>query len=236
MVFHVLNRGVWRMQIFRAEKDYDAFHRVVEETLRVAPIRICAYCWMPNHWHFVLWPQRDGDLSRFLQRMANVHTQRWQRAKLCVGYGHLYQDGSSHSRSKATNTSIAWRGTSSGMLCGPHWSSTRRIGSGEVCSSVQERHAARYWPIGRCPSRPTGSDKSTGHRRKRSWNRSADAFVARVLTATSPGSNRRPRSSACNRRSIVAAAHAAVIREPTTVRILPNICASPLFPPGRHRG
>jgi putative transposase len=91
MVFHVLNRGVGRMQIFRAEKDYDAFRRVVEETLRVAPIRICAYCWMPNHWHFVLWPERDGDLSRFMQRMANMHTQRWQRAKRRVGYGHLYQ-------------------------------------------------------------------------------------------------------------------------------------------------
>ena len=25
MLFHVLNRGVGRMQIFRAEKDYDAF-------------------------------------------------------------------------------------------------------------------------------------------------------------------------------------------------------------------
>jgi putative transposase len=91
MLFHVLNRGVGRMQVFRAEKDYEAFHRVVEETLRVAPIRICAYCWMPNHWHFVLWPQRDGDLSTFMQRMANMHTQRWQRAKLCVGDGHLYQ-------------------------------------------------------------------------------------------------------------------------------------------------
>jgi putative transposase len=91
MLFHVLNRGVGRMQLFRAEKDYDAFHRVVQETLRVAPIRICAYCWMPNHWHFVLWPERDGDLSKFMQRMANMHTQRWQRAKLRVGYGHLYQ-------------------------------------------------------------------------------------------------------------------------------------------------
>ncbi|HLA84698.1 MAG TPA: transposase [Thermoguttaceae bacterium] len=91
MLFHVLNRGVGRMQIFRAEKDYDAFHRVVEHTLRVAPIRICAYCWMPNHWHFVLWPARGGDLSRFMQRMANMHTQRWQRAKRRVGYGHLYQ-------------------------------------------------------------------------------------------------------------------------------------------------
>ncbi len=27
----------------------------------------------------------------FMQRMANMHTQRWQRAKLRVGYGHLYQ-------------------------------------------------------------------------------------------------------------------------------------------------
>jgi putative transposase len=26
-----------------------------------------------------------------MQRMANMHTQRWQRAKLRVGYGHLYQ-------------------------------------------------------------------------------------------------------------------------------------------------
>jgi putative transposase len=64
---------------------------VVEETLRVALVRVCAYCWLPNHWHFVLWPEQDGDLSRFMQRMANMHTQRWQRAKLRVGYGHLYQ-------------------------------------------------------------------------------------------------------------------------------------------------
>lgn len=91
MVFHVLNRGVGHMRLFRTDNDYVAFGRVVEETLRVAPMRICAYCWMPNHWHFVLWPQHDGDLSRFLQRMTNTHTQRWQRAKLRVGYGHLYQ-------------------------------------------------------------------------------------------------------------------------------------------------
>jgi putative transposase len=90
-MFHVLNRGVGRMQIFRDDKDYAAFYRVIEQTLRLNPIRICAYCWMPNHWHFVLWPGHDGELSKFMQRMANMHTQRWQRAKLCVGYGHLYQ-------------------------------------------------------------------------------------------------------------------------------------------------
>jgi putative transposase len=46
---------------------------------------------VPNYWHFVLWPQGDGDLQEFMQRMTNMHTQRWQRAKRRVGYGHLYQ-------------------------------------------------------------------------------------------------------------------------------------------------
>ncbi len=91
MVFHVLNRGVGRMRIFDGDRDFAAWERVIEETLRVAPMRICAYCWMPNHWHLILWPQRDGDLSEFMQRMTNMHTQRWQRAKACVGNGHLYQ-------------------------------------------------------------------------------------------------------------------------------------------------
>lgn len=79
------------MPIFEGDEDYAAFQRVIEETLRVARMRICAYCWLPNHWHFVLWPERDGELSEFIQRMANMHTQRWQRAKGKVGYGHLYQ-------------------------------------------------------------------------------------------------------------------------------------------------
>jgi putative transposase len=79
------------MRIFSTERDYLAFERTIEETLRLYPMRVLAYCLMPNHWHFALWPEKDGDLSRFLQRLTNTHTQRWQRAKNKVGYGHLYQ-------------------------------------------------------------------------------------------------------------------------------------------------
>ncbi len=91
MVYHVLNRGVGRMRLFHTDADYAAWERVLLETLPLAPMRICAYCWMPNHWHLVLWPERDGQLSTFLQRATNRHTRRWQRAKRRVGYGHLYQ-------------------------------------------------------------------------------------------------------------------------------------------------
>jgi len=49
MVFHVLNRGVGRMRIFDDDGDYAAFERIPEETVENQPMRICAYCLMPNH-------------------------------------------------------------------------------------------------------------------------------------------------------------------------------------------
>ena len=55
-VFHVLNRGVGRMQLFGKDRDYEAFEAMIEKTLQSRPMRICALRLMPNHWHFVLWP------------------------------------------------------------------------------------------------------------------------------------------------------------------------------------
>jgi putative transposase len=91
MVYHVLNRGVGRRTLFEKEDDYLAFQRILDETLRIRPMRICAYCLMPNHWHFVLWPEQDGDLSRFMQQMTNTHVKRWKRHFNETGYGPLYQ-------------------------------------------------------------------------------------------------------------------------------------------------
>jgi len=90
-VFHVLNRGVGRMQLFSKEKDYAAFEGLLEETWESRPVRICAYCLMPNHWHFVLWPERDGDLAAFMQQLSTKHVRRWQLHRRKVGYGHVYQ-------------------------------------------------------------------------------------------------------------------------------------------------
>lgn len=90
-MFHVLNRGVGRMKLFKKDEDYNAFERIIQETLEHCPMRICSYCLMPNHWHFLLWPEKDGDLARFMQRMTNKHVQRWQQHYDVVGEGHIYQ-------------------------------------------------------------------------------------------------------------------------------------------------
>ena len=91
LVCHVLNRGVGRRQLFFCDDDYLAFERVIVETLEKRDMRILSYCLMPNHWHFVLWPEADGDLGRFMQRLTITHVTRWQKNYNMVGYGHMYQ-------------------------------------------------------------------------------------------------------------------------------------------------
>ena len=91
MVFHVLNRGVGRRTLFDKEDDFLVFERVIEETLRARPMRLVAYCLLPNHWHFVLWPEKDGDLAAFMQQLTNTHVKRWKQHRHETGWGHLYQ-------------------------------------------------------------------------------------------------------------------------------------------------
>jgi putative transposase len=65
--------------------------RVLAEALAEHPTRLLAYGLMPNHWHFVLWPQQDGELTAFLRWLTNTHTMRWHAHYHTQGTGHLYQ-------------------------------------------------------------------------------------------------------------------------------------------------
>lgn len=90
-IYHVLNRANARAQIFDDESDYAQFEEILEEAVQKYKVHLYAYCLMPNHWHFVLHPERDGDLSRFMSWLTNTHTRRWHVVKETVGQGHLYQ-------------------------------------------------------------------------------------------------------------------------------------------------
>ena len=64
-IYHALNRGNARREIFRKEDDYVAFERILAEGLERYPCGILSYQLMPNHWHFVLRPTEDGAMSDF---------------------------------------------------------------------------------------------------------------------------------------------------------------------------
>ncbi len=90
-VYHVLNRGNARMAIFDDDGDYQAFEAILEQAVQRTAMRVLAYCLMPNHWHMVLRPRRDGDLSKFVGWLTLTHTQRWHAHRHTTGEGHVYQ-------------------------------------------------------------------------------------------------------------------------------------------------
>jgi putative transposase len=86
--YHVLNRGNARQEVFHKPDDYAAFLKLMADANRRddgPDIRILAYCLMPNHFHLVLWPREDGDLSRWMQWLLTSHVRRYHR--------HYHSDG-----------------------------------------------------------------------------------------------------------------------------------------------
>ncbi len=90
-IYHVINRANARLPIFFQEEDYKLFEAILEKAKDKYDMRIIAYCLMPNHFHLVLYPRKDGDLQKFMQWVTLTHTQRWHTKNKTVGTGHLYQ-------------------------------------------------------------------------------------------------------------------------------------------------
>jgi putative transposase len=90
-VYHVLNRANARMTIFEDVADYQVFENVLAEAVERTRTRLLAYCVMPDHWHLVVWPRKDGELSQFVGWLTLTHTQRWHAQRKSTGSGHVYQ-------------------------------------------------------------------------------------------------------------------------------------------------
>ncbi len=90
-VYHVLNRAVNRAKIFQTEAQYRHFESLLLEGVHLFDMRILSYCIMPNHWHLLLYPKKDGDISVFMHWLTTTHVRQRRTKSKSVGHGHLYQ-------------------------------------------------------------------------------------------------------------------------------------------------
>lgn len=89
LCYHVLNRGNARAEVFHKAEDYDAFLALFAPACDRLRMRILGWCLMPNHFHLVLRPYDDGDLSRWMQWLMTAHVRRNHRHY--HGDGHVWQ-------------------------------------------------------------------------------------------------------------------------------------------------
>jgi len=90
-VFHVLNRSAGRRTIFHVASDYAAFEKIVAEAGIRFSMRLLTFCVMPNHWHLVVWPSAEAQLSAYMHWLTVTHTKRWHAAHGSTGLGPIYQ-------------------------------------------------------------------------------------------------------------------------------------------------
>ena len=85
----MLNRGNGRSEVFHKEDDYAAFLKLLAQASERVPMRLLAYCLMPNHFHLVVWTLEDGDLGRWMQWLLTSHVRRYHRHY--HSSGHVWQ-------------------------------------------------------------------------------------------------------------------------------------------------
>jgi putative transposase len=93
-IYHVINRGNGRQDIFHKDGDFRAFLKVLAEACERFPsVQVLCYCLMHNHWHLILRVKRGRELGRFMQWLGVTHVRRHHAHYHTedAGGGHLYQ-------------------------------------------------------------------------------------------------------------------------------------------------
>lgn len=91
VLYHVCNRGSRKGPLFTTPEEYTSFEGLLAYGRELRKMRIIAYCLMVNHWHLLLWPEHDGDVSRFLHWVTGTHANQWRRETSTQGQGAVYQ-------------------------------------------------------------------------------------------------------------------------------------------------
>ncbi len=87
--YHVINRGNARATVFHDEGDYRDFLALMAKASERVSMPVLGYCLMPNHFHLLLWPNQDGDLSMFMQWLMTAHVRRYHSFRGTSG--HVWQ-------------------------------------------------------------------------------------------------------------------------------------------------
>jgi putative transposase len=89
LCYHVINRGNAQCEVFHKAGDYQAFIELIRLACGRIPMRVIAYCVMPNHFHLALWPYSDRDLGRWMQWLLTAHVRRYHQHYR--SNGHVWQ-------------------------------------------------------------------------------------------------------------------------------------------------
>ena len=88
-IYHVINRGNAQQTIFHKEQDFQSFTDLLAQMAKAYQVEIFAWCFMSNHYHLVVKPERAEQLSKGMHWFQSTHVRRYHRHY--GSSGHLWQ-------------------------------------------------------------------------------------------------------------------------------------------------
>ncbi|UCF62260.1 MAG: transposase [Anaerolineaceae bacterium] len=73
--YHIYNRGINKGKIFFSHENYIYCMRLIEKNSKRYLVTFIAYCLLPNHFHFLLKPEKDNKISQFMNSVFGSYTQ-----------------------------------------------------------------------------------------------------------------------------------------------------------------
>ena len=189
--YHILNRGNARATVFHKPDDYEAFVDMMAEASVRTPMRILAYCLMPNHFHLALWPRDDGDLSRWMHWLMTTHVRRYLRHYRSSGHvwqGRFKAFPTQEDEHLLTLLRYIERNPLRARLVGRAEDWPGRACTGWRCPN--ERRCG--WSRARCRAVPSGSKGSMRRPPTSIWRACASRCAAIGHSDLPPGRRRRP--------------------------------------------
>lgn len=141
-IYHVINRGNYRADIFREERTKEAFETCVFAACAQSGWVLHAYVIMRNHYHLAV-ETPQGNLVAGMQWLQATFANRFN--KLRGERGHLFQG-----RYKAL---LVEAGEPLGLVC--HYIHLNPVRAGVLpLSRLQEYRSSSYWYLSRPKARP----------------------------------------------------------------------------------
>jgi putative transposase len=87
-LYHVVNRGNQRQDVFKSQRDCETFLKKLEHFAELFEVKVYCYCLMTNHFHLLL-KTREANLGRFMQSFLTSFTVTVNRRN--KKSGHIFQ-------------------------------------------------------------------------------------------------------------------------------------------------
>ena len=91
LCYHILNRGNGRARVFHKDADYQAFIDLIAAAGERTSMRVLGYCLMPNHFHLMVRPFGDDELSAWMQWLMTSHVRRYHAHHHSSGHHSFVQ-------------------------------------------------------------------------------------------------------------------------------------------------